>query len=146
MTLTKFRVVAVALIVFCFAGDVATWTAHLWAPGRTWTHAILQGTEFTSPVAFTAFWVIFVLMTWMRGVAAKAGVALMSLSGLIFAAGETGEFFTSNVGVSDAKWNFILVATGAGLALGLATCALGIGYLWQDRGKAKSPPRVTNPA
>jgi len=145
MTLNNFRAAASVLIAFCLVGTVVTWSAHLSAPGTARSDAILMGTEFTSPLAFTAAWIVFVLLTFTGGITRKLGVALMTLSALIYAFGDTTELFKSNVGVSDGKWTFIIVATGVGMAIALVTLMLGIGYFVGQRRLGRgSPPKMTD--
>jgi hypothetical protein len=133
MTINNFRIAASVLIVFNLVGTVVTWTANLVAPGTSKTDAILNGTEFTGPLLFIALWIVFVLMTLIRGVAAKIGVALMTIFALIFTVGETSELFKANVGVGTDQWTFVLAASVVGLVLGATTAVLGIGYLVKSR-------------
>ena len=133
MTLTNFRIVAVMLIIFSLIGTIVTWTAHLVKPGTPNTEAILSGTEFTAPLVFIASWMVFVLMTRIRGMVGTVGMVLMTLAALVFAIGETTELFKSNIGLNSAKWTFVLAASVVGLAIAVITVVLGIGYLVKSR-------------
>jgi hypothetical protein len=133
MTLKNFRLAASALIVFNIIGTVVTWTAHLVKPGTSNAHAILNGTEFTGPLLFITLWIVFVLMTLIRGRAATVGAILMTLFALGYAIGETSQLFTGNVGLSSAKWHFVEAASVVGLAIAATTVILGIGQLVTSR-------------
>jgi hypothetical protein len=136
MTLKNFRAAAEVLIVFNLIGTVVSWTAHLVKPGTSNVHALYAGTEFTSPVIFTAFWIVFVLMMLRAGVfgtVRTVGAILMTLSALIFLIGETSELFKSNVGISSGKWDFVKAASGVGVIIALVTVILGVGYLVTSR-------------
>ncbi len=125
MTISHFRTAAVALIAFNLTGTLITWAAHLSKPGTSDAHAILQGTEFTGPLAFVACWIVCAVMLWMTGSAARVAAWLMTLFALAFSVGEVSELVKSNVGVSSAKWNVIIALDAFGLVLALTTVALG---------------------
>jgi len=125
-TFHRFRVAAVALIAFNLIGTLITWAAHLSKPGTGAGHAILQGTEFTGPLAFIALWVACAFMLWANDRVATVGTWLLTVFALGFSVGETSELMKSNVGVSSAKWSTIIVLDVIGLALALTVVALGV--------------------
>ena len=123
--MNRFHTAAIALIAFNLVGTVLTWTVHLAKPGTSDMHAVGQGTQFTGPLFFIAAWCVFAAMSYARGRVAVVGTVLMSLAALGFAFGEVSELVQHNVGVSDAKWSFILGASVVGAVLGVATAATG---------------------
>ena len=123
--MNRFRTAAITLIVFNVVGTLATWTLHLQKAGTSTLHAMAQGTEFTGPTVFIALWCLTVAMTYRAGRIGSVGTVLTTLFALLFTIGESTELAKSNVGISAAKWDAVMIATVLGVALGAATVATG---------------------
>jgi hypothetical protein len=134
MTLSRFRLVAIALIGFNIIGTVLTWIAHLQKPGTSLANAIGDGTQFTGPIVLIVIGCAAFGLTFnSRRLAAPIGIALLGLWGLGFAVGEASELFEHNVGVTTDKWNVILAGAVIGLVVGLACAASSLYALRQSR-------------
>jgi hypothetical protein len=133
MALGRFRMATVALIVFNIVGSIVTWTAGLSKPGTSMAHAIAGGTEVTGPLVFIALWIGFAVMMRGTGRAAVVSIWLMTAFGVLFAFGDLTELFKKNIGVSAAKWHFILAADVVSLIMGLAVAVFGVMTIRESR-------------
>lgn len=124
MTFSRLRLTAITLIGFNVIGTLLTWIAHLQKPGTSTANAIGGGTQFTGPIVLIVIGCIaFGLTLARRPIAASVGIALLGLWGLGFAVGEASELFQHNVGVTQGRWDVILVGAAIGMIVGLS-CAV----------------------
>ena len=138
MTLSRFRVFAIALVAFNIVGTVLTWIAHLQKPGTSLAHAFGDGTEFTGPIFLIVLSCIAFAMTYVsRRFVWVVGVAWLGLWGLGFAFGETTELFKHNVGVSSGKWDAVLALSVIGLVVGIV-CAVGSALTLRESRRASA--------
>ena len=133
MTLARFRNATIALVVFNLAGTVVSWTAHLTKPGTSSAHAIVAGTEFTAPLLFVAFWIVFAVLLSTKSRATTVSLWLMTLFAVGFAFGDVTELLKNNIGVSSGKWHLILFADVVSLSLGLGVAVLGLATIVRSR-------------
>jgi len=143
MTLARFRIAAIVLVVFNLVGTVLTWAFELDKPGTSAAHAVAQGTEFTGPLLFVGLWVVLIALMWTHGRAATVSMWLMTLFAFGFAFGDLTELFKSNVGVSGTKWDLILAADVVSLALGLTVGIMGVStiiHLRRERAARRVEP------
>jgi hypothetical protein len=143
--LNVFRILAGCLIVYNLAGTIGTWSDHLVKAGTSHAHAIMNGTEFTGPLAYVALWCVFLGLTFFGGRVRIVGVVLMSLAAFTYSIGQITELAKSHIdGLSTHKYHVVIGLTWVGLALAVATVVTGFLYLMGYR-RAGSSPAVAQP-
>lgn len=127
MTINRFRIAAAVLIGFNVVGTILTWLAHLQKPGTGVANAIGGGTQFTGPLVIVAIASLSLVATASpRRWPMRFGAVLIGLWGAGFTIGEISELFQTNVGISAARWDFVLAASVLGGVIGSTTAVLAV--------------------